>query len=160
MIPRIIAISVMLASAPAHAQSASDAGAAHPLRVMLSALRHPELESRQLQARVRFYLESSKGLAFVPDRDVINTSIADHPDSVTTLEDLREVAFLVRAAVFVDVSAEADPAGLVCTALVGPPRRRPLQVDTLRTSGAQPLDSLAKALAAQIAPRLERYARP
>jgi hypothetical protein len=161
MILRAVAIGAILASAgPARAQSSSGAGTTPLPRVMLSALLHTDSLSAQLLVRVRSYIAASKAVSLVPERDVITTSIADHP-SPPTLDDIREIAWLVRANVVVEVSAEPRPSGVEGVALLGTfDLKRRLLVDTLRTRGAWPLDSVAKALAERVLSRADRHVRP
>ncbi|MBW8771564.1 MAG: hypothetical protein JF589_17560 [Gemmatimonadetes bacterium] len=160
MILRALAIAGMLSIAvPAHAQSSSDARQTPP-RIMLSALLHVDSLSAQLLARVRSYLAASGAVTLVNERDVINSSIPDHPDGPPTLADVREIARLVRATLFVEVSVELNPGGVEGVAIVGAPSGRPAQVDTLRTQTAWPLDSVARKLSERVLSRVQRYTHP
>jgi hypothetical protein len=161
MILRAVAIAGMLSiAASAHAQSSSDARQTPPPRMMLSALLHVDSLSAQLLARVRSYLAASGAVTLVKERDVINTSIPDHPNGPPTLTDVREIARLVRATLFVEVSVELNPAGVEGVAIMGTPDRRSFQLDTLRTQTAWPLDSVARKLSDRVLSRVERYTHP
>ena len=147
-------------AASAGAQSSSEARQTQPPRMMLSALLHVDSLSAQLLPRVRSYLAASGAVTLVHERDVINSSIPDHPNGPPTLADVRDIARLVRATLFVEVSVELNPGGVEGVAIVGVPSGRPAQVDTLRTQTAWPLDSVARKLSERVLSRLERYTHP